>query len=99
MRLYDLEQSLIEDLNNNLEEIKQSEYPSEYLSETVDSLIPVHTSDLLELAQDNPCLAVDKPDLYGFDGTHSPINGIVGNVCEYLCEKAHEWAEENEIKL
>jgi len=96
MVIYDLEKSLEDTLEDNKKEILKSEYPDDLISEYVDGAIPVYTSTLLDIAQSELWLAVDAPEIYGFDGSTSPINGIVGNIYGHLSELAYKWLEKQQ---
>ena len=63
------------------------------LHEIVDSAVPLHTSDLMELAAEHIALAVNEPELGpAFDGAPTPVNIVAANVYEYLMDKANdEW--------
>lgn len=65
--------------------------PHDVIHEIADSSVPVYTSDLLALANENNALATDEPELGpAFDGMSTPVNIIAANVYEAveaaLCE-------------
>lgn len=58
---------------------------SDVIHEIADSCVPVYTSQLLELANGDNCLATDEPEIGpAFDGTPTPVNIIAANVYERL---------------
>src|SRR2546425_442882 len=70
---------------------------SDVIHEIADSCVPVYTSQLLELANDDNGLATDEPELGpAFDGTPTPVNIIAANVYERLT--AALWDEWREIE-
>ena len=55
------------------------------IHEVADSMVPVYTSQLLELANEDNGLATDEPELGpAFDGAPTPVNVIAANVYERL---------------
>jgi hypothetical protein len=70
---------------------------SDVIHEVADSCVPVYTSQLLELANGDNCLATDEPEIGpAFDGTPTPVNIIAANVYERLT--AVLWEEWREIE-
>ncbi len=70
---------------------------SDVIHEIADSCVPVYTSQLLELANGDNCLATDEPELGpAFDGSPTPVNIIAANVYERLT--AVLWDEWREIE-
>lgn len=94
--------SIVRDLHEYLEdrrdELKESSDDSDILHEEVDGAIPVYTSDLMELAADKPELASAEPDIWAFDGSHTAVNAVAGNLYELLIQEAEEWYQENVTK-
>jgi hypothetical protein len=91
LTMYDLKKSLLQTLEDNKAEILNSKYPEDLISEYVDGEIPVYTGRLLEIALSDLWLAVDEPEMYGFDGKPTAINAIVGNIYSELHEEASNW--------
>ena len=54
--------------------------------EIADNMVPVYDGELLELALSDMPLATTVPDTYWFDGSHTAVNAIAGNVFERLRE-------------
>ena len=53
--------------------------------EIADSLVPVYTGDLIQLAAEHLPLATNEPEIGpAFDGKPTPTNIIAANVFEYL---------------
>ena len=68
------------------------------IHELADGLVPVYTSDLMQLAADNLNLATDAPELGpAFDGSPTPSNIVAANVYEWLSGELWEYARELEI--
>ena len=62
------------------------------IHEVADSSVPVYTSDLLALANEDNGLATDEPELGpAFDGSPTPTNVIAANVFERI--EAALWDE------
>jgi len=87
MNLRELEQSARKSMAEALD-YDQDDGPSEphdLIAELADSLTPVYTSDLLELAADHSAFTTDEPELGpAFGGEPTPVNIIAANVYEYL---------------
>lgn len=66
--------------------------PSEVAHEVADGLVPVYTSDLLQIAAlDDMNLAVTEPECGpAYDGSPTPVNIIAANIYERLNEEAWE---------
>jgi len=83
------------------------------MHEVVDSSVPIHSQDLLDLAKEDLGLATSEPELGpAFDGKNTPINLIASNVFEEIheglidcCSEAYfktlieDYIEMNEIVL
>jgi hypothetical protein len=72
---------------------------SDVIHEVADSHVPVYTSQLLELANDDNSLATDEPEIGpAFDGAPTPVNVIAANVYERLTavlwDALHEFENE-----
>lgn len=68
------------------------------IHELADGLVPVYTSDLMQLAANNLSLATDVPELGpAFDGSPTPVNIIAANVYEWLTAQLWEYAREHEL--
>ena len=92
---YNLEQSLIAELNDRKDEILEHRYPEDLLCEIVDSSIPVYYSQLVELLADNHDLAyVDDQGL--IDTKDINVFKIIQtSAYEQLSQIAYGWLEEN----
>lgn len=59
--------------------------------EIADSMVPVYTGELMELAAENIRLATDEPELGpAFDGSPTPVNIVAANVFEQLYQIAYD---------
>jgi len=75
----------------------RADEPHDVIHEIADSSVPVDTSDLLALANENNALATDEPELGpAFDGTSTPVNIIAANVYEAV--QAALWEAWREIE-
>lgn len=93
LTLSTLERDLEDTLSDNRDDILNSEYPEDLLHEYIDSTIPVGNSEILEVGGNSYWLYTEEPEVYGFDGKHTALNAIVGNIYKHLSEKAYEWLE------
>ena len=89
--LYELEQYAKENLLEYFEcddednVLDFGQYPEDNVHDVADGLVPVYTSDLMQLAADNLLLAIDEPELGpAFDGSHTPANIVAANIYEHL---------------
>jgi len=71
----------------------------DFIFEIADGLVPVYTSDLLELAMENLEIATCEPEIFAFDGTRSPINGIAGNVYQFITEELYGALEDIKAEI
>jgi hypothetical protein len=61
------------------------QYASDVIHEIADGLVPVYTSELLELACADNSLGTEEPELGpAFDGSPTPANIIAANVYERI---------------
>jgi len=68
------------------------------IHEIADGLVPVYTSELLNLAAEHLNFAVDEPEAGpAFDGTPTPINIVAANIYEWLTAELWEYASELEL--
>ena len=93
-------QELRQHARENLDEAR--EYGIAEIADTVheiaDGLVPIYTSDLMQLAADNLDLATDTPELGpAFDGSPTPANIVAANVYEWLTAEVWEYASELEL--
>lgn len=97
--LYDLERGLVATLEDGWSEHEKEDEDTqrEWISEEVDNIIPVYTASLLEVAINDPWLAVDTPELLAFDGKASAVSCIAGNIYAHLQEKGQEWLDAKRI--
>lgn len=94
MTLWDVENSLMEDLESQKDDILAAEHAEDLLAEIIDSCIPIYNHSLLEMAMSDLWLAVDKPNFEsGYGEAGSAVSVIVANLYDHLDEKAHEWLE------
>jgi hypothetical protein len=101
--LTDIEKSAREELRDRWENYREDfegGCESDVIHEIADSSVPVYTSQLLDLAAEDNCLATDEPELGpAFDGTPTPVNIIAANVYERLTEVLWEaWHELDEAE-
>ena len=96
--LYKIVRGARQELREWVEDNKDETEPHDSIHEIADSSVPIHTSDLLQLAADNLELATSKPELGpAFDGQPTPVNIIAANVFEAV--EAGLWEEWRQIEL
>ena len=67
------------------------------MHEVVDSSVPIHSQDLLDLAKEDLGLATSEPELGpAFDGKNTAINIIAANVFEEIHQGLIDWTIEEE---
>ena len=89
MNIEDLEQDVKNEVIERAGELKESAYPSNLLSEIVDSHIPVYYQELAKFLSDDPSLAfVDDPGL--IDTSKGVYHIIQAAIYEQLIQVAHE---------
>lgn len=93
MTIYDVEKNLYNAIKEAVQyAVKNDDEPRDIdLFEIVDSVIPVYNYDLLTIAASNLDLATEDPEIYGFDGEHTAVNAIAGNLFAHLEELASEY--------
>lgn len=75
----------------------RADEPHDVIHELADSCVPVYTSDLLALANEDNGLATDEPEISpAFDGSPTPTNIIAANVFERI--EAALWDEWSKIE-
>jgi len=109
IRLYDIEQSAIDDLRNRLNDLISEEKIAdpdsvdndyhnelcEMVFEISDSNVPIYNGDILQLAADNYDLALNEPELGpAFDGSPTPINIIAANIFEHIENRLWEYVRD-----
>jgi len=94
LTLYDLEKQLIEELDGLKEELKADNNANDTVTEIIDGIIPVYTYDSLTVAGSVLWIATEKAE-----GGETPLEQINANIYTHLSEKAHEWAENNDVEL
>ena len=95
LTMYQLEQDLLAELNDNKKEILEHKYPEDILHEYVDSNVPVYNYDRLQLACDD--LWLGYPSDSGLsDGCDNAYDIIASNIYEKLSEAAHDWLRINQ---
>ena len=73
---------------------------TEVIFELADSNTPIYTGDLLETAISSYDLAVTEPEVFAFDGEHTAVNAIAGNIYEELIQHLHDvWYRLEEDRL
>ena len=85
--LYHITQDLLSELEDNKEEILESAYPEDLVSEYVDSNISVYTYDQIMIFANNNDLW-HRTDEFGADDINQQI---VGAIYSYLAEEADAW--------
>jgi hypothetical protein len=85
--LYHITQDLLAELEDNKEEILESAYPEDLVSEYVDSNISVYTYDQIMIFANNNDLW-HRTDEFGADDINQQI---VGAIYSYLAEEADAW--------
>jgi hypothetical protein len=93
----ELEQDIRAEVRERAAELREDVYPEDTLTEMVDSSVPIYTSDLFDVANDDRSLMLDEPELGpAFDGAPTPMNIIAANIYERLNVAAFdEW---NDVK-
>src|SRR5574341_15511 len=99
IRMYDIEQSAIEELRDRLNDLiaeekitKADQIDNDYHNELCDivfecanAAVPYLLSDILQLATDDTYLAAEEPSTGpAFDGTSTPVNIIAANIFEAI---------------
>ena len=89
MSIFQLEQDVKAEVQERADEIKDSVYPEDLLSELADSHIPIYYQELAECLVDDPSLAyVENPGLIdAFNGVYQIIQVAI---YERLIQAAHE---------
>ena len=91
--LDDLLKSVEENIKEHFEYDPDGD-PGDVAFEIADSLVPVYTGDILDMAADDYNLAVDAPELGpAFDGSPTPVNIIAANIFDRLYAEAQEVME------
>ena len=89
MSIYELTQAVKAEVLERADEIKDSAYPEDLLSELAVSHIPVYYQELAECLADDPSLAyVDDPGL--IDASNGVYQTIQVAIYERLIQAAHE---------
>ena len=73
------------DYYNSIEDIKDFD-AGDIIHEIADNNVPIKTWDILSYATHCFDFAIREPDIYAFDGQHTAINAIAGNMYEALAE-------------
>ncbi len=69
----------------------EQDEPHDLIFERADSMVPIYTADLMQLAADNVYLAVEEPELGpAFDGSPTPVNIVAANVFTAIEEAMFE---------
>jgi len=90
--IYQLEQNLIRDLNDNKDQILKNE---DLLSEYVESMVPVYNYDLLLLACDDLWLGYPNDYISEVEHKYDAYEIIKWNVYEKLFNFANDWLNQN----
>jgi len=89
MSIYELEQAVKAEVLERADELKESCYPSDLLSELADSFIPVYYQELAACLADDPSLAyVDDP------GLTDPSNAVYQIIQAAIYERLNKVAFE-----
>ena len=105
MSIYELEQAVKAEVIERADELKESLYPSDLLSELADSFIPVYYQELAACLADDPSLAyVGDPGLIGSsDGVYQIIQVAIYERLSQAAFEAYEnlpeGDEQEEINL
>ena len=93
--MYQLENNLIDELNDNKKEILESQYPDDLIMEYAESWIPIYNSDLIEaLSEDHSLAYVDDS---GILGENPDVHQIIRcSIYEKLMSVASNWLYENQ---
>ena len=86
--MYQLEQNLLRDLNDNKNQILKNE---DLLSEYVESVVPVYNYDLLLLACDDLWLGYPNDYISEAEHKYDAYEIIKWNVYEKLLNVANDW--------
>lgn len=88
----------ISELEERFEEIyaEDPDSPHDAISEIADSNVPIHYWNILETAREDLWLATEEPELFAFDGKHTAINAIAGNIYQHLEQEL--WSRWEELK-
>jgi hypothetical protein len=93
--MYQLEQNLIGELNDNKQQILNNE---DLLFQFVDSYIPIYNYDLLMLAADDLYLGYSDDYIMPDENNHNIYDIIKWNVYNKLLEVANEWFSKQQNK-
>jgi len=105
MSIYELEQAVKAEVIERADELKESPYPSDLLSELADNHIPVYYQELAACLADDPSLAyVGDPGLIGSsDGVYQIIQVAIYERLSQAAFEAYEnlpeGDEQEEINL
>ena len=95
--MYQLEENLVDDLNDNKKEILEHKYPSDLITEYTDGWIPIYNSDLIEVLSSDHTLA--NVDDTGLLPQNPSVHDIIRMaIYERLINVAHTWLSDNEKK-
>jgi hypothetical protein len=89
--MYQLEQNLLRDLNDNKNQILKVEYVEDLLSEYAESNVPVYNFDLLMLAADDLYLGYPNEYIVPGENSYNAYEIIKWNVYEKLLNVANDW--------
>lgn len=95
--LYQIIKDAKEELQQQLTDEPDMQYPEDRVHEIVDSICLMPNYQYLELAAANNDLATSEPDCGpAFDGTPTPINIICANLYEAISNELHQYLYEQE---
>ena len=92
INMYQLEQILLHDLNDNKDQILNNE---DLLTEYVESAVPVYNFDLLQLACDDLYLGYPNDYIGEAEYKYDAYEIIKWNVYEKLFNFANDWLNQN----
>jgi len=95
--LYQIIKDAKEELQQQLNDEPDMQYPEDRVHEIVDSICLMPNYQYLELACDNMDLALNEPECGpAFDGTPTPINIICANLYTAISNELHQYLYELE---
>lgn len=64
------------------------------IHEIADSCVPVYYHDILEVAKSSITIALEIPDIWPAFGEATPMNLMMSNIYEHICESLYEVLQE-----
>ena len=99
--LNDIVNNMLEELNDNKEEIFESDYPEDAVHEYADSHVPLWSATLFGILHDEgPALDMSDSGLWEYDSAKGAFENVENliQVCIYekLSNRAFEWIQSQE---